>query len=61
MLNGKVLLNFLTIELIKNIYLFKASYSPEPHTNSRNKTKVELDLPNHARKSVLENAAGIDA
>ena len=39
----------LTIELIKNILLYKTSYFPEPHTN-KNKIEVELDLSNYETK-----------
>ena len=30
----------------------------EPHTHSKNKIEVELDLSNYATKSELKNAAG---
>ena len=36
------------------------SYFPEPHTHSKNKLDVELDLPNYATKSDFKNAAGAD-
>ena len=36
------------------------SYSPEPYTRNKNKTKIELDLSNYATKSDLKNATGVD-
>ena len=36
------------------------SYFPEPHTHSKNKLDVELDLPNYATKSDFKNATGAD-
>ena len=57
--NGKVMLILLTVGLIKKISLYKTSYFPEPHTN-KNKIEVNLDLPNYATKSDLENRTGGD-
>ena len=36
------------------------SYFPEPHTHSKNKLDVELDLPNYTTKSDFKNATGAD-
>ena len=36
------------------------SYFPEPHTHSKNKLGVELDLSNYATKSDFKNATGAD-
>ena len=36
------------------------SYFPEPHTHSKNKIEVELDLSNYAIKSELKNTTGAD-
>ena len=35
------------------------SYFSVPHTN-KNKIEVELDLPNHARKTSVKNATSVD-
>ena len=64
MSNGKVMIIFLTVGLIKKIdkkSLYKMSYFPEPYTRNKNKIKVELILSNYETKSDLKNAAGIDA
>ena len=53
MLNGKATIILLIVRLIKKI-LYKMSHFPEPHTQSRNKIKVELDLSNYATKSDLK-------
>ena len=34
------------------------SYFP-PYSHSKNKTKLELDIPNYATKSDLKNATGV--
>ena len=52
MLNGKVTITLLTVGLIKKILWYKMCYFPEPHTHSKNKKKVELDLSNYTTKSV---------
>ena len=36
------------------------SYFPEPYSHGRNKIKVELDLPNGATESYLEDVTGIN-
>ena len=48
------------IVLIKKVLLYKMSYFPEPYTHSRNKRKVELNLPNYATKSDLKGITGIN-
>ena len=35
-------------------------YLPEPHTHTKNKIEVELDLTNHAKKSGLKNTTAAD-
>ena len=50
MLNGKDVLILLIVELIKKVLLYKMSYFPEPYTCNNNKTEVELDLSNYAKK-----------
>ena len=59
-LNGKAMIIFLTVELIKKISLYRMSYFLEPYTRSKKKIKVELEFSNYARKSDLKNAAGVD-
>ena len=46
--------------MIKKIQLYEMSYFPETHIHSKNKTEVELDLSNYAKKSDLKNATGVD-
>ena len=41
-LNGKATIIILTVEFIKNIYLNKISYFPEPRTHSKNKIEAEF-------------------
>ena len=48
----------LTSELIKKISLYKMSYFPDPYTNSKIKTEIELDFSNYATRSDLKNTAG---
>ena len=50
MSNRTVTIIRLTVELIKEISLYKMSYFPETYTSSKNKTKFELDSPNYAKK-----------
>ena len=40
--------------------MYKISYFPKLHPDSRTKIKVELDFSNYATKSNLKGAAGID-
>ena len=40
MSNGKVMIIYLIVELIKKILWYKMSYFPELYTGSKNKTKV---------------------
>ena len=51
MLGGKVMTICLMAAKIKKISSYKISYYPELDNHSRNKTKVELDLSNYAKKS----------
>ena len=50
----------LIVRQIKKISLYKISYFPKLHPDSRTKIKVELDFSNYATKSNLKGAAGID-
>ena len=61
MSNGKAMIIFLTVGLIKKILLYKLIYFPEPNTLSKSQIEVELDLENYAAKSDLKNATGVDA
>ena len=58
--NGKVMINLLTVGLIKKILLYKMSCFLEPYTHCKNRTKVKLDLSNCKTKFNLENATGVD-
>ena len=60
MSNGKVMIIHLINRLMKKILLYKLSYFPAPYTRSKSKIKVELDLPNHTKKSDLKNATDVD-
>ena len=57
--NGKVMIIYLKVRIIKKILLYKFSYFSEPYTRDKNK-KVELDLSNYATKFDLKNATGLD-
>ena len=46
MSNGKAMIVFLTVGLMKKALFYKISYFPEPHTHSKNKIEVELELSN---------------
>ena len=50
-LSGKATIIVLTVGLMKKIKLYKISCFLEPHTNSKNKIEIELNLYNHATKS----------
>ena len=54
MLTEKATVILLTAAFIKKILLYKMSYFSEPHTHSKNKIEVELDLPNYATQSDLK-------
>ena len=60
MLNGKAMIIFLTVGLIKKISLYRMSYFLEPYTRSKKKIKVELEFSNYATKSDLKNPTGVD-
>ena len=61
MSNGRAMIIFLTVGLIKKISLYKLSYFPEPNTLSKSQIEVELDLETYAAKSDWKNATGVDA
>ena len=54
MLTEKATVILLTAAFIKNILLYKMSYFSKPHTHSKNKIEVELDLSNYATQSDLK-------
>ena len=58
--NGKVTTIHLIVWLIKKTLLYKMSYFPEPHSDNKNKIKVELNFSNYVTKSDSNNAAGVD-
>ena len=49
MSNGKAMINILTFGLIKKIQLHKMIHFAEPHTHSKIKIEVELELSNYAK------------
>ena len=46
MSNGKAIIFFLTVGLIKKIQLYKMNYFPEPYTHTKNKIEAPLDWSN---------------
>ena len=50
MLNGKTMINLLTVGLIKKDIVYMSEYSPEP----------KLDLLNYVTKVDLKNATGVN-
>ena len=60
MSNGKARIILLIVGMIKNTLLHKMSYFPELYIHSKNKIKLELDLPNYATKSDLRSTTGVD-
>ena len=59
-LNGKVVIILLTVDLMKKILLYKLNYFPRPYT-SKNKIKVELDFSNYWKKLWFKNLKDVDA
>ena len=60
MLKGKASIILLTVGLIQMISLYIMSYFPEPHTHSKSRIELELDLSDDATKSDLKNTTGFD-
>ena len=60
MSNGNAVIILLIIGLIKKKLFHKVIYFREPYSHNKSKTKVELNLSNHATKSNLKGAAGIN-
>ena len=60
MSNRKAMVILLTVGFIKNIFLQKMTYFPEPHTHRKNKLVVEFDLSNYVTKSDLKSPTGVD-
>ena len=59
MSNGKVLIIYSIVGLIKRYSYIKMSYFPH-YSYSKKEIEVELDLCNYATKSGLTNATGVD-
>ena len=54
MSTGKaMIINLTVVWPIQNISSYKMRYFPEPHTDSKYKIEVDLDLANYATKSDL--------
>ena len=60
MSNGKVMIIYSIIGLIKKTLYKMSQYFSEPYKTFRGNVKVELDLSNCPAKSDLKNAAGAD-
>ena len=54
MLNRKATIFFLIVVLPKKILLYKMSHFLQPHTCSKSKMKIKLDLSNYGTKSDLK-------
>ena len=59
MSNGKAMIIHLMVALIKQIYLYKMMYFPEPLA-SGNEIKVQLDLSSYATNSDLKSPTGVN-
>ena len=57
--NGKIMIIYITVGLIKNYFYIKLSYFP-PYGHSKHEIKVELNLSTNATKSDFKNASGVD-
>ena len=60
MTNGKAMIIFLVVKLIKNTLYKMSQYFPKPYRSFGGNVKVELDLSSYATKTELKNAAGVD-
>ena len=58
MSDGNAMIILLIVGLIKKISFYKMSYFSEPYTHSKNKIKVQLELPNYVTKSDLKKRNG---
>ena len=58
MSDGNTMIILLIVGLIKKISFYKMSYFSEPYTHSKNKIKVQLELPNYVTKSDLKKRNG---
>ena len=54
MSNGNAMEIISTVELMKKISLYKTIHFAERHAHSKNKTKVELDLPDYATRKTQQ-------
>ena len=55
MLNGKVMIIYLIVRLIKKTSFYKMSYFLEAYSRSQSKIKGELNLSNYPTKSNLKH------
>ena len=60
MLNGKVMIIYLMVGLIKKILYKISQYFPKPYKPFGGDINVKADLSNYATKADLKNATGID-
>ena len=60
MLNGKVMIIYLIVGLIKKILYKMSQYFPKPYKPFGGDINVKADLSNYATKADLKNATGID-
>ena len=61
MSNGKAMIVYLIVGLIKKILLYKMRHFPEPYDHIKIKLKVKLNQFSYATKSDLKKATGVDA
>ena len=60
MLDGKVMIIYLIVGLVKKRYCYiKISYFP-PYSHGKNEIEVELDFSNYAKEFDLRKATGAD-
>ena len=60
MSNGKVMTTHLIFGLIKKMLLYRMNCFLELYAYTKNKLKVNLDLPNYAIQSNLKNSIGVN-
>ena len=60
MLNGKVMIIYLIVELIKKTLYKMSQYFPKPYEPFKREINVKMDLFNYATKTDLKKAIGID-
>ena len=60
MLNGKIMITHLIVELVKKILCKMSQYFPKPYEPFGGDINVKVHLSNYATKADLKNAIGID-